>query len=252
MKKVIPILLMSILLSSCGNDKKEISLTFVFDKPINNSTKYPQYFEEITAPFNSECSGNTTDVLMKPINVCRLDISNKEVETNAWHFKDMGDNTVEFSTLWLNQYYKDSLITPYITQPSIKFASIESWMENNKDSIYIFAEDSNIKIFKGKQVFSNTKELNAKIKESSCGNSLGRIVILVNPNGLKDDRAERTVGKKIFKKVKNAITAKVDYKGEGSEIVIPSKEHGFLGKDRTIDEAKRGIYTKKELNGNNQ
>ena len=248
MKKIIPTLLMSLFLLSCGNDRKEISTTFVFDKPINNSTKYPQYFEEITTPFTSECSGSSTDILMKPINVCRLDVSNKEVETNAWHFKDMGDNTVEFSTLWLKQYYKDSLITPYITQPSIKDASIENWLENNKDSVYIFAEDSNIKIFKGKQVFSNTKELNAKIKEFSCGNYLDRVIVLVNPNGLKNDEkgkiTKRIIDKKVAKKSNSVITAKVDYKDKSDKIAIPPKEE-WSGKDSRPKTS--GIITKKDL-----
>lgn len=253
MKKIIPILLMSLFLSSCGDDRKEISLTFVFDKPINNSAKYPQYFEEITAPFTSECSGSNIDILMKPINVCRLDISNKEVETNAWHFKDMGDNTVDFSTLWLKQYYKDSLITPYITQSSVKDASIENWLENNKDSVYIFAEDSDIKMFKGKYVFSNTKELNSKIKEIACGNSLGRIVVLVNPSGLTGTNMrrilERKDGKKLTKKTNSIITAKTDFIEERTKIVIPpNKEWSGAG----TAPQKSGTFNKKELNGNNQ
>ena len=245
MKKIIPILLMSLFLSSCGDDRKEISLTFVFDKPINNSPKYPQYFEEITTPFNSECSGSTTDVLMKPINVCRLDISNKEVETNAWHFKDMGDNTVEFSTLWLKQYYKDSLITPYITQSSVKVPSIESWLDNNKDSIYVFAEDSNVKFFKGKQVFSNTKELNNKIKEVACKNVSGRIVVLVNPTLKKVIILPPTVSGSSHSKTKNG----------GSSIVIPPPppnppKEKWSGADAPPQT--NGTLNKKELNGNNQ
>ena len=238
---------MSLFLSSCGNDRKEISLTFVFDKPINNSAKYPQYFEEISIPFTSECNGKEWDFLMKPINVCRLDISNKEMETNAWHFKDMGDNTVDFSTLWLKQYYKDSLITPYITQSSVKDASIENWLENNKNSVYIFAEDSNIKLFKGKHVFSNTKELNSKIKEIACSNVSGRIVILVNPQMKKE---------KINSSVVSGNSNETRKKG-GNNVRPPKpphppKETGFLGKNRTVDEMKNGTVTKKELNGNNQ
>ena len=31
----------------------------------------------------------------------------------------------------------------------------------------------------------------------------------------------------------------------------PRKDNGFLGKDRTVDEMKIGIFNKKELNGNN-
>ena len=250
MKKIIPIFLISFFLSSCGNDRKEISLTFVFDKPVNNSSKYPQYFEEITTPFTSECSGSTTDILMKPVNVCRLDISNKEVETNAWHFKDMGDNTVEFSTLWLKQYYKDSLITPYITQSSLKSPSIESWLSNNKDSVYIFAEDSNIKLFRGKQVFSNTKELNTKIKESACSNALGRIVVLVNPSGLRSDNKGEIVDKKnnkeFVRKVNSIMTAKADFSEERPKIVIPSKEE-WSGKDKTVNDIKNGNIDKKDV-----
>jgi hypothetical protein len=245
MKKIITILLISFFLSSCGNDRKEISLTFVFDKPINNSTKYPEYFEEITTPFTSECSGNTTDVLMKPINVCRLDISNKEVETNAWHFKDMGDNTVDFSTLWLKQYYKDSLITPYITQSSVKDASIESWLNDNKDSVYIFTEDSDIKLFKGKQVFRNTKELNSKIKEIACSNLSGRIVILVNP------RMKKVIPVKI---AGGTGSGSIKHHGHTDDETPPPPPltSKWTGDKRTVDEMKSGTLTKKELNGNNQ
>ena len=83
MKKIYPFLFLAVLFASSCTNRKELSITFVFDKPIEDVTKYPSYFKELTVPFASSCD---CDYLIKPIKICRLDISNKEVETNAWWF----------------------------------------------------------------------------------------------------------------------------------------------------------------------
>ena len=121
MRRIIPFIFLALFAASCNNERKELSVTLVFDKPLTSGTKYPPYFQEIVMPFTSNCK---VDFLLKPINICRLDISNRVVETNAWYFKDMGDNTVEFSKGWLEQYFKDSLVNSYLIQPSTKTVSI--------------------------------------------------------------------------------------------------------------------------------
>ncbi len=178
MKKIITILGIAIFAVSCSNERKEVSITFVFDKPITSTTKYPPYFQEIAMPFTSSTG---LDYLLKPINISRLDISNKVVETNAWYFKDMGDNTVEFSKGWLSQYFKDSLINNYLTQVSTKEASIDNWFADNKDTILIYSDDAVCKEFKGRKVYSDAKELNAKIQEITLLNTTTSVVVLINP-----------------------------------------------------------------------
>lgn len=187
MLRLISVGVLIIFLLSCNKKPKELSITFVFDKPLSSSSnKYPQYFLDISTPFSSKCGG---DYLLKPISVCRLDISNKIIETNAWYFKDLGENTVEFSKPWLEQYFRDSLISNYLVQPSLKEADIEKWIANNKDSVYIYSEESDSKNYNGKMVFNNAKELNEKLQEVACSNSSGKIVILVNPQIMQADNS---------------------------------------------------------------
>jgi len=181
MKKLIPLLCLSLLITSCGNERRELGITFAFDAAITSATKYPSYFKDITIPFSAACE---VDFLLKPINIQRLDISNKEVETNAWFFKDMEDNTIEFSKFWLEHYFRDSLINNYLTQASVEEVSIDNWISNNRDILYIYSEESDLTEFKGKPVFNNAQELYTKIQESSCGNSSGKVVVLINPSGL--------------------------------------------------------------------
>ncbi len=178
MKKIIKIVVIAALLASC-NKRKELSITFVFDKPLTTDTKYPFYFQEIVMPFKSNCE---VDYLLKPINISRLDISNKVVEINAWHFKDIGDNTIEFSKVWLEQYFKDSLINSYLTQASAKQVSIDDWIAKNKDSIFIYSEDEESNEYMGRPIFNNAKDLNSKIQETACANISGKIIVLINPS----------------------------------------------------------------------
>ncbi len=176
MKKNIPLFIALVFLLSCSDDRKEISITLVFNQSINGS-KYPPYFKDITAPFTSKCN---VDFLLKPISVMRLDISNKTVETNAWYFKDVAENTVDFSKGWLEQYFKDSTINSYLTLPSSKTNSIDDWILNNKDSLLIYSEESNNKSYQGHPVFNNAKELNQKIQEIACLNPLAKIFVLIS------------------------------------------------------------------------
>lgn len=184
------IVFISLILISCGNERKEYSVTFVFDKPVSNSqeAKYPGYFKEIALPFSTECQ---FDFLPKPINISRLDISNKEVETNAWYFKDMGDNTIEFSKGWLEQYFKDSTNT-YLSQLGAKQVNIENWIENNKENLYIYSEEAEVSEFKGIPVYNKTKDLTEKIRSSACKNTSGKVVILINPSILASVQQQGT------------------------------------------------------------
>ena len=116
------ILGMIFLFSSCKCERKELGITFVFDKPIGETiTNYPSYFKEIAIPYMVECPKKCIDFLPKPIHVSRLDISKREIKTTAWYFESIGDNTIDFSTTWLGQYFNDSLPVSYthLTLPTI-------------------------------------------------------------------------------------------------------------------------------------
>jgi hypothetical protein len=185
MKNHLTIIVMTLALASCGscgNDKKDLNITFVFEKPITTELgKYPSYFNEVAIPFTSGCE---LDFLPKPISIIRLDISNKEVKTNAWYFENMGDNTVEFSKLWLEQYFKDSLADKYLTLPATKEPAIDSWFSHVKDSLYIYSEDVEVDSYRGRPVFNNTADLLSRIQASACGNVSGKVFILINPKEL--------------------------------------------------------------------
>ena len=242
MKKIFPILFLSILMASCTNERKEVSITLLFDKPIKD-TKYPLYFKELSIPFMKTCEKDI-DYLLEPINITRLDISNKEIQTNAWHFKEMGDNTVDFSKLWLEQYFKDSLINPYLTQPSAKEFLFDSWLTNSKDSLYILSEESDINEYKGKRVFNNTKELYAKIQESACTNNSGKILVVVNPTFLKVLPPPPPLKSGGMTKIK----VKIVKTGRGATVVPPPplKNKNLLD-TRTVEGMKKGVQNGYEV-----
>jgi hypothetical protein len=238
MKTLYPILFVLILFTSCK--PKEISITLLFDKPIKEA-KYPLYFKELTVPFEKDCQSEKVEYLLKPINISRLDISNKEVETNAWYFKDIGDNTVEFSTGWLEHYFKDSLINPYLTQPSAKEFLFDNWLANSKDSLYILSEESDINEYKGKKVFNNTKELYAKIQESACANTSGKILVVVNPTFLKKRKLDLVI---VYPPHKKKGTSKKKHDSDETESYEDISTKNSIDK-KTVEGMKKGI-----MNGN--
>ena len=241
MKTLFPILFLSMLISSC-TPPKEVSITFLFDKPIKDA-KYPLYFKELTVPFERDCQDDEIGYLLKPINISRLDISNKEVETNAWYFKDIGENEVDFGKLWLEQYFKDSLINPYLTQPSAKEFLFDNWLANSKDSLYILSEESDINEYKGKKVFNNTKELYTKIQESACTNTSGKILVVVNPTFLKALPPPPLKSGGIAK-----IKVKIVKTGGGAIVVPPPplKNKNLLD-TRTVEGMKKGVQNGYEV-----
>lgn len=239
MKTLFPILFLSILMASCNNDRKEVSITLLFDKPVKDA-KYPSYFKDLTVPFMKTCEEDI-DYLLEPINVTRLDISSKEIQTNAWHFKEMGDNTVDFSKLWLEQYFKDSLINPYLTQPSAKEFLFDNWLANSKDSLYILSEESDINEYKGKKVFNNTKELYAKIQESACTNTSGKILVVVNPTFLKKRKPDLVI---VYPPTKKRTTSKKKGNSDETESHEDLSIKNLIDK-RTVEGMKKGI-----INGN--
>lgn len=251
MKTIIPFLFLSIVILSCGNEKNEVSITFIFDKPIRNTTNYPSYFKDLTTPFVAQCD-KETDFLLKPINISRLDISNKEIETNAWHFKDLGDNTVDFSKLWLEQYFKDSLINPYLTKPSTKEFLFDNWLENSRDSIYILSEESNLSEYKGRKIFTSTEELYEQIKSSACNSKLSQILVVVNPTIYNGGKVKRINEDKKLVKVKktNSIGKVNETKSEGlqSEVPLPSgRKEKWSGENTTRNEALNNTISREDI-----
>ncbi len=170
-------------LFSCGNEVTTVELNLVFDKPLIKE-KYPTYFKDITAPYNTECDKS---ILLKPINVVRLDIKNSSVETNAWYFENVGENTVEFSKNWLKQYFTDSIVSPYLTLPAkkqINKEKFEHYISSKKDNLYIFSEDSDIDNYKGIPVLHSAKEVNKLLKLNACSNFKEKVFVYINPKEL--------------------------------------------------------------------
>lgn len=173
-----------ILLMSCGSDATPIPITFVFDKAIPEG-KYPDYFEKITEPFTAiDCS---IDYLLKPINVARLDIKKAPIEINAWYFEQMGDNTIDFSKIWLTQYFKDSLVNPHLTLPSkreVSESTLDSYLNKKDVFTIIYSEDSDRESYNETPIFSNPKDVSSKIRQNICGSNFKEIIVLVNPKKL--------------------------------------------------------------------
>ncbi len=185
--KKIPLLITAIILltmGSCGCDTKPIPLTFVFDKPLNEG-RYPDYFETITEPFKSEVCKNC--FLLKPINVARIDIKKAPVETNAWYFEQMGDNTVEFSKNWLSQYYKDSLVIKHLTLPlkhTVSENAIDSYLSKEDVLTLIYSEESDKEFYNETPIYTSSKEVTGKIREGLCSSTYKEVVVIVNPSKL--------------------------------------------------------------------
>lgn len=182
MKNRILIFLASLIVISCGNDEqREYSVTFVFDKPIAGSDnyKYPKYFNEILTPFSSDCK---IDFFPKPINILRLDISNKSINTNALTaYENSGlDQGIESYTDYIGQYFNDST-NAYLYKPGKNIVNIENWIESNNKNLYILSEEITVDEYKGIPIYHATKDLIAKIQSSACKDSLSKLVILVNP-----------------------------------------------------------------------
>lgn len=180
--KIYFVLLVGFLLVSCGNKKKVIPITFVFEKPVSAQQKYPDYFYGICEPFTNKCQETKRDVLFKPISISRLDISNKEVETNAWYFEDMGENTVDFGKSWLSQYFKDSTIHQYLLEPSARDGSIEQFLSFNKDHTFIFSEDISEPNLYEMPVYSKIQPLKKAVAEFICTKNPESLYILILTN----------------------------------------------------------------------
>lgn len=176
-------LLAILILSSCENPIKKINLTLVLVNPLSKG-KHPAYFKDIVMPIETGCEFN---ILLKPINVKRLDISNENYETNAWHFENAGENTIEFSRLWLEQYYRDSLVNNYLTVPKKKIPSIDRFIENSNDNILIYSEDASENEYQGIPVLHTATGVNSKIKELACGNNYENITVIINPKEVKGE-----------------------------------------------------------------
>jgi hypothetical protein len=188
------ILGMIFLFSSCKCDRKELGITFVYDEPINETTtNYPSYFKEIAIPYMVECPEKCIDFLPKPINVSRIDISKREIKTTAWYFESIGDNTIDFSTTWLGQYFNDSLPPPYLLKPKGNKASIESFLKKNQQNSFIYSEESDLKEYLGIKVFNTTNKLVEELKANACQNEVGKFYVLVNPKMKHDNKEEDPV-----------------------------------------------------------
>ena len=110
-------------------------MVFVFDKPFDDpDSKYPDYFRQIANPFEVDCEDNCKGLLPKPIKVARLDINRKEVETNAWFFQDIGENTVDFSKSWLDVYFQDSLPPSVLFKSGEVVPDVVAFMQKNKEN----------------------------------------------------------------------------------------------------------------------
>ena len=196
MRKFLIILVVFLTAFSCGNEKKFVPLNIVIDKPLEKG-KYPENFKNIVLPFSSkECS---TDYFFKPINLIRLDISNKLKETNAWYFEARGDEiTIERITYWLDFYFTDSLVPKYATLPAKRKVD-EDFLKRYIDklkakyNVFILTEDSELDEFDGVPVLHNPKDVNKKIQEVACKLKGDKIFVLVNPKVLNEMQEEQPI-----------------------------------------------------------
>jgi len=180
---LITLIFIIISLFGCGNSNTEdIALTLVFDQPLEDG-KYPSYFKEFAMPFEAEnCENN---FLLKPIYFVRADIKRTEIESNAWYFKDIGTNTVEFSTNFLTQYFTDSITSKYLTSATKnKKTSIDSYLKSEDEVVFLYSEESEMDEYNGTPIYHVAKKIQKKIRETSCDNSSGKVIIIVNPQEL--------------------------------------------------------------------
>ena len=126
-----------------------------------------------------------------------------------------------------------------------------------KDSILFYGEEATSKYYTFNNLkykfYDDIEDVRKKMLEILCKNDKASFVLVINPpknelppplplpEGVEIDTVTPIV--KIIKKV----VKKRDHKGKDKR-----NETGFLGKDKTVDEMKTGIFNKKELNGNNQ
>lgn len=182
---IVKVLLLIIVLGTiaCEAPRKNVALTLVLDEAIEED-KYPQYVKDMVMPFHkAECE---MDFLLKPISFVRADIKRTEVESNAWHFENIGDNTVEFSSGWLQQYFTDSLTTPYLKQPKGgKELKLESYLKSKDNLVVLYSEESELDEYEGVPVLHTSKEVHSKITETACDNPSKKVVVLVNPRELE-------------------------------------------------------------------
>lgn len=185
---VLSILTLLLLISCTGYPTEEIALTLVFDKPLEDG-KYPSYFKEFAMPYNAENCEKA--ILFKPIYYVRADISRTEKESNAWYFKNIGENTVEFSRNFLTQFYTDSLVPQYLTRKSEdKNLNIDSYLHNKEDVVFIFSEESALDDYNGTPVIHTARKIQELIKETSCSNTGKKVTIIINPSELADMEPE--------------------------------------------------------------
>lgn len=181
-KNIYTLLLFAIILASCSSKREELALTFVLDTPIS-SEKYPTYFKDMVMPFkDASCE---TDFLLKPISFVRADIKRTEVESNAWHFAAVGDNTVEFSKGWLQQFFTDSL-TPSFLKKTLggRKIKLDSYLKKKDEVVILYSEESELDEYQGVPVFHTSKEVKSKIQETACSNTLKKVTVLINPSEL--------------------------------------------------------------------
>lgn len=125
-----------------------------------------------------------------------------------------------------------------------------------KDSLLFYSQEAASKYY----TFNNLKykfyddidDVRKKMLEILCKNDKASFVLVINPP--KSEPLVVIVKPDTTKPAVTVVKKVVKKKGKKGDIIIEKKreDRGFLGKDRTVDDMKSGIYTKKELNGNNQ
>jgi hypothetical protein len=233
-----------LILFSCSNyPTEEVALTLVFDRPLLEG-KYPSYFKEFAMPYNAENCEKA--ILFKPIYYVRADISRTEKESNAWYFKNIGENTVEFSTNFLTQFYTDSLVPQYLTRKSEdKNLNIDSYLNNKEDVVFIFSEESALDDYNGTPIIHTARKIQEMIKETACSNTGKKVTIIINPSELshlEPEIVERTDGEinsesheiKGDPCSQNTVTDGLDLKEDLMQIV--DTKHTYKERDRLARE----------------
>lgn len=192
-------------------------------------------------------------------------------------------NNVNFIKKSINKNFKDEIEIPK-SFLEIKVDSINALSKLNtyiltkavKDSIIFYSVEAATEYYTFNNLkykfYDDIEDVRKKMLDILCKNDKASFVLVINPPDdeavIKADdeariKAEEEARRKAIAEAKIESLAEARRKaevearrkkGNGKDIVIdiPPKDKGFLGKDRTVDEMKTGILTKKELNGNNQ
>jgi len=188
MKKFSIVILFIFILLSCGQDKRYLDLTFVFDHPVENN--YPEVVPNMLLPFSStEC-----DKLFafKPIHFIRIDISNKTVKSKFWDNLKARTDVESMDSLALAEWLKSefggkpiSVLTKKAGNPDKQ--RIEQYIAKQKKKgniVWIYSEEYMDESYDSIPVFSEISDIRKRLRNIACNLNDKKIFLFINPKFL--------------------------------------------------------------------